>query len=106
VVLTAVAIMLGVGARNMLLGAAAHPETLAAIRRVVGAFPEIETVVRLLTMQIGSNSVLVTGELRVARDMTTAEIEDVIHRLDEQLGDEVPEVSSTFWELHAGRRSS
>lgn len=106
VVLTAVAIMLGVGARNMLLGAAAHPETLAAIRRVVGAFPEIETVVRLLTMQIGSNSVLVTGELRVARDMTTAEIEDVIHRLDEQLGDEVPEVSSTFWELHAGRRTS
>jgi divalent metal cation (Fe/Co/Zn/Cd) transporter len=90
----------------MLLGASAHPETLAAIRRVAREFPEIEAVVRLLTMQIGSNSVLVTGELQVAGDMTTIEIEDVIHRLDERLGHEVPEVSSTFWELHPGRRNS
>lgn len=102
VVLTGVAIMLGMGARKMLLGAAAHRETRAAIERVATGFPEVQRAVRILTMQLGSHSVLVTGELTVKRDLSTAAIEDLLHRLDEQLAKEVPEVTSTFWELHPG----
>lgn len=101
VLLAVVAFMLGVGARNMLLGAAAHPETRAAIARVVASFPEVENAVRILTMQLGSHSVMVSGELRLQRDLTTAAIEDLLHRLDARLEAEIPEITSTFWELHA-----
>ena len=102
-VLAAVAVMLGLQARKMLLGAAAHPETRAAIDSVIAGFPEIERSVRVLTMQLGSHSVLVTGELRVKRELTTAAIEDLLHRLDARLAEAVPEVTSTFWELRPSK---
>jgi cation diffusion facilitator family transporter len=99
VVLAVVAFMLGIAARKMLLGAAAHDETIAAIRSAIGHFPEVENVPRLLTMQLGSHSVMVTGELTVKRDMSTGAIEDLVRRLDERMATDIPEVTSTFWEL-------
>ncbi len=103
VVLAVVALMLGIGARKMLLGAAAHPETRAAIAACLATFPEVENAVRILTMQLGSHSVLVTGELRVKRDLSTTAIEDLLQRIDARIQAEVPEVTSTFWELHPAK---
>jgi hypothetical protein len=42
---------------------------------------------------------MVTGELTVRRDMTTGAIEDLIRQLDERIAVDVPDVTSTFWEL-------
>ena len=67
-VLAAVSVMLGVQSRSLLLGAAAHSETREKLEQAVRSFPEVEAIERLLTMQLGSHSVLVTGELRVRRD--------------------------------------
>jgi hypothetical protein len=53
----------------------------------------------MLTMQLGSNSVLVTGELRVQRNLTTEQIEDLLRRIDGKIAVDVPEVAETFWEL-------
>ncbi len=100
-VLTAAALILGNQARGLLLGAAAGQETIASIRATVRQFPEVEGIVRLLTMQLGSHSVLVTGELRVRRELTTPEIEDLLQRIDATLGERLPEISDTFWELRA-----
>jgi len=100
-VLSVAALILGLQSRSLLLGAAASEETRAAIRATVESFPEVEVIVRLLTMQLGTHSVLVTGELHVRPGLTTLPIEDLIARIDEKLGEVVPEVSDTFWELHA-----
>ncbi|MEO6398353.1 MAG: cation diffusion facilitator family transporter [Tepidiformaceae bacterium] len=101
-VLALVAVMLGLQSRKLLLGAAASEETRMAISASVRAFPEVQQVVRLLTMQLGSHSVLVSGELAVQRRMTTEQIEDLLLRIDTQLEKDVPEVSETFWELKRG----
>jgi divalent metal cation (Fe/Co/Zn/Cd) transporter len=98
-VLTIVALLLGNQARGLLLGSAAGPETRMHIRETLASFPEVENVVRVLTMQLGSHSVLVTGELRVHRGMNTDEIEDLMVRIDAEIERRVPEVSDTFWEL-------
>lgn len=98
-VLAAVSVMLGVQARNLLLGAAASEETRIGLHRVLMTFPEVEGVMRMLTMQLGSNSVLVTGELRVRRDLTTEQIEELLRSIDRKVAQDVPEVSETFWEL-------
>lgn len=105
-VLAAVAVMLGNQSRRLLLGAAANSETQDAIARVLASFPDIERTVRLLTMQVGTHSVLVTGELRVGRGLTTTEIEDLLARLDNELETQVPEVSDTFWELRSGEKTA
>ena len=52
-----------------------------------------------VTMQLGSHSVLVTGELMVQRGLTTDGIEDLLGRIDAEIERRVPEVSDTFWEL-------
>jgi len=98
-VLAAVSVMLGMQARNLLLGAAANPEVREALRRAVTSFPEVTHVVRLLSMQLGSHSVLVTGELEVGRGLTTDQIEDLLVRIDQKIAATVPDVTDTFWEL-------
>jgi cation diffusion facilitator family transporter len=98
-VLVAAALILGMQARNLLLGAAAGADVRDEISRTVEAFPEVRRIVRLLTMQLGVHSILVTGELHVRRDLTTAQIEELMVRIDSSLATHVPEVSDTFWEL-------
>ena len=91
----------GVGERHQRDGAAAASrDTRQAIRATVAEFPEVQSIVRFLTMQLGSDSVLVNGELELRRDLTTPQIEALIERIDNRLRETVPEVSDTFWELH------
>ena len=97
--LTAVALMLGLQSRHLLLGAAAAPETRQLIRDTVMAFPEVDHVVRLLSLQLGSQSLLISGELELRRGLTTEEIEDLIERIDAEVMAKAPEVVDTFWEL-------
>jgi len=103
VILTAVALILGAQARHLLLGASASEETLDAIRQVLATFPEIEGVPRMLTMQVGSSSVLLTGELQIANDLSLAEAESLLERLDQSLATAIPEVRDTFWEIKRTR---
>ncbi|MBK9610759.1 cation diffusion facilitator family transporter [Candidatus Amarobacter glycogenicus] len=99
VVLTIVAFLLGLQARNLLIGASAGKEVRDAIDDCLRGFPEVERVVRLLTMQLGAHAVLVNGELQLRRNITLDEAEDLLRRLDAQLAEGVPEVVDTFWEL-------
>jgi cation diffusion facilitator family transporter len=106
VVLTIVAVLLGMQSRSLLLGSAAPREVRQHIDLTLQSFPEIERVVRVLTMQLGAHSVLVTGELSVRQDMTVIDIEALIARIDAALIEHVPEVTDTFWELkHTGDSS-
>ncbi|MGE5595375.1 MAG: cation diffusion facilitator family transporter, partial [Hyphomicrobiales bacterium] len=99
ILLAFVAVMLGAQSRELLLGKSVTPETREEILETIASFDEIEDTVRLLTMLVGPNSILVNGELQVRRNMTTSEIEDLIRRLDDALVDRIPDVADTFWEL-------
>ncbi len=99
--LTGVALMLGTQARHLLLGAAASDDTRRVLRSTVLGFDEVERIVRMLTMQLGSHSVLVTGQLQVRRGLTTKEIEALVRRIDSAIAEELPEIHETFWELHS-----
>jgi cation diffusion facilitator family transporter len=98
-VLTAAALLLGAQSRSLLLGAAASRDVRQAIRETVEGFPDVNQIVRLLTMQLGVHSVLVTGEIEVRRHMDTDQIEALIVSIDARLAELLPEVTDTFWEL-------
>lgn len=100
VLLACVALILGRQSRDLLLGAAAPVETREALHKLVKTFPEVIGVKRMLSMLIGPQSVLVTGELHVVKGLTTAQIENLIQRIDDKIAEEIPEVTETFWELH------
>ncbi len=50
---SAVALVLGVESRDLLLGSAAPPAIQREIRRVIESFPETTAINELLTMQLG-----------------------------------------------------
>lgn len=72
-----------------------------AIAGCVREFPEVDRVVRILTMQLGSRSVLVSGELQLRRNLSLDQAEELLGRIDTRLAEGVPEVVDTFWELKA-----
>lgn len=98
--LIAVAIMLGKETRTLLLGSAAAPRTRDAIRAAITEFPEVEEIVTLLTMQLGLNSVLVTGEINIVDNLTTDEIEHLLRRMTTRMREAAPEVKNVYLEPH------
>ena len=99
-VLVAVAIMLGKETRDLLLGAAAVPSQRQAIRESVLASPEVESIVRLLTMQLGLDSILVTGEINIRDNLTTDDIEMLLQRITARIRETTPDVKNVYLEPH------
>lgn len=64
------------------------------------SFEEVLDVLRLLTMHLGPNAVLVNAEIHVVDGLGTDQIEELLERIPEAMRDEMPEVAQTFIELH------
>jgi cation diffusion facilitator family transporter len=103
VVLVGVAVMLGRESRGLLLGMAAPPRVREKLRGAVAGFPEVRSVIVLLTMQIGPESLLVTGEINVKDDMTTDEIEALLASIQARIREVEPQVQNIYLELHPVR---
>jgi len=103
IVLIVVAIMLGRETRDLLLGSSASKRTQTAIKGAIAEFAEIESVVNLLTMQLGMDSVLVTGEINIRDDLTTNEIESLLARVTTRIREAAPEVKNLYLEPHPVR---
>lgn len=100
VVLIGVAVMLGREARGLLLGMAAPPRVRAAIRAAIGGFPEVSKVITVLTMQLGPESILVTGEINVKDELRTDELEALLGRIEARVREVAPSVQNIYLELH------
>jgi cation diffusion facilitator family transporter len=99
-VLVFVAWELGRDSRALLLGEAVSPEEEQRLRETITAFPEVKEIVRLLTMHLGPESVLVNAEIHVSDGLDTDQIEDLLERITQAIGEEMPGVTHTFLELH------
>jgi divalent metal cation (Fe/Co/Zn/Cd) transporter len=99
-VLAFVAWELGRDSRALLLGEAAPPEDEERLRNVMTSFEEVTEVLRLLTMHLEPNAVLVNAEIHVVDGLDTDQIEELLERITRAMRKEVPEVSQTFIELH------
>lgn len=104
-VLIFVAWELGTDSRALLLGEAVTPEDERRLREAMESFSEVTDVLRLLTMHLGPNSVLVNAEIHVVDGLDTNQIEDLLERITQRLRDEVPEAAHTFIELHPPGRA-
>lgn len=94
--------MLGRETRDPLLGAAATPRTREAIRAAIGEFPEVTEVVEVLTIRLGLDRVLVTGEITIADGLTTDEIERLLRQITGRIREAAPEVNNVYLEPHSG----
>ncbi|HKY50964.1 MAG TPA: cation diffusion facilitator family transporter [Candidatus Limnocylindria bacterium] len=101
-ILIYVAYELSKSARALIIGEAAPPEQHESIRATLAKEADVESVLKVLAVQIGTKQLLVVARASVRDDMTGADIERLMVRLRERLRREHPEIVDSYIELDPG----
>jgi cation diffusion facilitator family transporter len=96
--LTLVAFLLGRTNRELIVGQQARPEVLDGMRRVLLGAPEVEELVDLMTMSVGTDQILVCARLDFDDALGAADVERACARLDGELHEAYHEVYEVFLE--------
>lgn len=99
VVLICVAVFLAKEVKSLLIGESADPTVADAVKAAVGEkHPNIEAVLRLITVQQGPGEVLVAMKVRVKSGLTTEQVVDSINAFEQAVHDHAPEIRWCFVE--------
>lgn len=101
-VLAVVAFVLARSARGLLLGEAATPKVLAAIKQAIEGHPNVERVVELLTMHLAPKKILINSHVKLRDDLTTTDIVKSIKEIEERIKAAEPKVEMIFLEAARG----
>ncbi len=104
-VLVGMAIFLMIETHGLLIGEAADPEVVAAIAEIVRSEPGVRHVNEILTQHLGPSDILVNLSLDMADDLSGAEIESAVTRLDRALRARNAEVTRVFIEIQSREAS-
>ena len=96
--LTLVAFLLGRTNRELLIGRQARPEVLQGMRDMLTGAPEVEALVDLMTMNVGTDQILVCARLDFDDALGAADVERTCARLDGELHEKYQEVYEVFLE--------
>ncbi len=98
VILVLVAVFLAVEVKGLLVGEAADAEIERTLREIAGADPDVQEVLRVLTIQQGPGEVVVATKLRIKASLSAAEVVATLNRIEAQLKARQPEVRWIFAE--------
>jgi cation diffusion facilitator family transporter len=98
VLLAGVAYLLGRTNLGLLIGRQADPTIVRGARELLGAAPEVEVVVDLLTMVTGTDQVLLCARLDFAENLTSTDLELACVRLAAELSERFPDLDEIFLE--------
>lgn len=98
VLLAAVALRLGRTNMKLLTGVQADPRIVRALVAWLGDQPEIEAVVDLLTLQLGTDQVLLCARLDIDDSLGAAEVERAMVRIGEDVRSSFSDIAEVFLE--------
>src|SRR5215218_5443156 len=101
-VLAVVAFVLARSSRGLLLGEAANPKVLNAIKQAIESHPNVETVVELLTMHLAPKQILINAHVKLRPDLKTGDIEQSILEVEDRIKRAEPKVEMMFIEVARG----
>lgn len=99
--LAATAWLLAYETKSLIVGEAASRQDRSAIRAATLAIPEVESIERLLTMQLGPNQILVNMEADLDDGLSGDDVEVVIDKIEEAVRSVLPETAEIFVELES-----
>jgi cation diffusion facilitator family transporter len=94
--LVAVALKLGLDSRDYLIGRAAAPKELAAIRAEIENAPGVDALLDLRTMHLGPDYLIVAARVAFDDGISADQAEDVADEIDHRLVGRLPQVSHVF----------
>ena len=92
VLLCVVASLLIIESKGLLLGESVDPEVRESVHRLSRSDPAVLDVVRIMSMHVGPDDVVLNLDLQFRESLTVAEIEEAVDRLDAALRKEHPEI--------------
>lgn len=98
IVLAIVAFVLARSSRGLLLGEAANPKVVAAIKQAIESHPNAERVRELLTMHLAPKQILINAHVRLKPDLRTDEIVKSIEEIEARIKSAEPKVEMIFLE--------
>ncbi len=98
IVLIGVAVFLAREIKSLLVGEAADPALVKAAEELIADDPNVEKLVRMLTVQQGPGEILVAMKLKFRSGLETTELVEAINRFERLLEARVPEVKWSFIE--------
>ncbi|MDF5710356.1 MAG: cation diffusion facilitator family transporter [Nostoc sp. S4] len=109
IILAVVAVLLARESKGLLVGESANPQTIANIRNLAKTEPRVQEVIRILTMQLAPQEVLLNLEIQFSKNLTGEEIALTVESLEAKISKKHPEIKQIFIEaksLAATRKSS
>jgi cation diffusion facilitator family transporter len=103
--LVAVAIVLAVEMKSLLIGEAATVEQVAAIEAAIEAGDEVERIIHLRTVHLGPEELLVAAKIAVQHDDTAATVAKGIDAVESRIREAVPIVCVIYLEPDIYRTS-
>jgi cation diffusion facilitator family transporter len=100
-ILICAAAWLAYESRSLLVGEAADPEVVEAMRRIVLADPAVVDVGAILTMHLGPDEVLVNMEVQFSPRLAVEDVHAAIHRIERAISRPYPKVNRVFIEVEA-----
>jgi divalent metal cation (Fe/Co/Zn/Cd) transporter len=98
IVLIGVAIFLAVEVKGLLVGESAEPTIEKGVNEVIGADPNFEGLLRILTVQQGPGEVMVAMKVKLARGLTGEQTCAAINGFERALEAKHPEIKWCFVE--------
>jgi divalent metal cation (Fe/Co/Zn/Cd) transporter len=98
VVLAIVAFLLARSSRGLLLGEAATPKTVEAIRSAIMSHPNVHSIIELLTMHLAPKQILINAHINLRNELKTDEIEQTNEEIEELIKRVAPKVDMIFLE--------
>ena len=94
--------------KKLLVGEAASPELRAHLRKIAKEDPNVDDVLRSMTLHMGPNTLILNMDLQFAPSLAPDEIRRTIDRVERDIRDEHPEVRFVFIEAASltGRRTT
>lgn len=97
-VLAIVAFVLARTSRGLLLGEAATPNVVAAIRQAIESHPNVDRVIELLTMHLAPKQILINAHVKLKENLVTSDILKSIEEIEERIRQAEPKVEMIFLE--------
>ncbi|MBO3461589.1 cation diffusion facilitator family transporter [Aetokthonos hydrillicola Thurmond2011] len=97
-ILAVVAVLLAYESKGLLVGESANSRIVASIRAIVKSDPAVQEVLRLLTMQLGANEVLLNLEIQFHKHLSSEDLALAVERLEDKIKGQHPDVKNIFIE--------
>ena len=105
ILLTAIAVVLAIEMKSLLIGESATAKVQEEIRAGITGDPEVERLIHLRTQHIGPEELLIGAKVSFADDLAVPELAGAVDRLEARVRERVPEARIMYIEPDVMRTS-